>query len=128
MWPKKVELKESRYPARLRLVALGVSCAALLVSALPLSLKALLGLAALAQVRRWRPPLPRRVEVTPQRLRLVLADRRELALTPPFRVLLRPSWLALHCPGHGWVWLFPDQADAGALTPLRQVLSLQRCH
>ena len=48
------------------------------------------------------------------------------ALVPPFRVMLREHWLALHCPRRGWVWVFPDQAGPAALTPLRQVLYLQR--
>ena len=52
--------------------------------------------------------------------------RRRLAVRPPFRALLREHWLALHCPGAGWVWLFPDQLDPAAVTPLRQVLFLQR--
>ena len=49
-----------------------------------------------------------------------------VTLTPPFRVMLREHWLALHCPRRGWVWVFPDQAGPAALTPLRQVLYLQR--
>lgn len=126
MWPKRVDLAGSRYPWRLRLAALGVTGAALLISGLPAGVMALAGLAAMVLARRWCPPPLRRIEVAPERLRLELADRRVLELTPPFRVLLRPSWLALHCPGLGWVCLFPDQAGATAVTPLRQVLWMQR--
>jgi hypothetical protein len=66
------------------------------------------------------------VDVTPGALRLSLRDGRRVILTPPFRVMLREHWLALHCPRRGWVWVFPDQAGPAALTPLRQVLYLQR--
>lgn len=126
MWPKRIELEGSRYPRRLRLAALGVTGAGLLISGLPAGLAAFAGLAAMVLARRWRPPVLCRAEVAPERVRLELADRRVLELTPPFRVLLRPSWLALHCPGQGWVCLFPDQAGAVAVTPLRQVLWMQR--
>ncbi|WP_157933787.1 hypothetical protein [Alloalcanivorax mobilis] len=126
MWPIRVELSASRYPVRLRRVALAITGVALMFSALPLSVAALAGLAAMALARRWRLPLPRAVEVAPQGLRLELADRRRLQVSPPFRVLMRPGWLALHCPDYGWVWLFADQGSAAALTPLRQVLWMQR--
>ena len=126
MWPIRVELSGSRYPARLRRAALAITCVALMFSALPLSVMALAGLAAMALARRWRAPLPRAIDVAPQGLRLELADQRRLDVTPPFRVLMRPGWLALHCPGYGWVWLFADQSSAAALTPLRQVLWMQR--
>ncbi|MFT6599258.1 MAG: hypothetical protein ACJATD_000089 [Alloalcanivorax sp.] len=110
----------------MRCAALGLGAAAILFSGLPLSLAALTGLAALAAARRWRPATPRRVDVTPGALRLSLRDGRRVILTPPFRVMLREHWLALHCPRRGWVWVFPDQAGPAALTPLRQVLYLQR--
>lgn len=126
MWPRRIEPGPSRYPARLRLAGLALAGAALLVSGLPLSLVALLGLAALALARRWRPATPARLAVSPEAVRLVLRDGRRLAVRPPFRALLREHWLALHCPGVGWVWLFPDQLDPAAVTPLRQVLFLQR--
>lgn len=126
MWPIKLELSDSRYPGRLRLAALAITALALVFSALPLSLAALAGLAALALTRRWRAPLPQALQVAPQRLVLELADRRRLEVTPPFRVLVRPTWVALFCPGYGWVWVFADQASAAALTPLRQVLWMQR--
>ena len=82
--------------------------------------------AALVAARRWRPATPRSVDVTPGAVRLSLRDGRRVTLTPPFRVMLREHWLALHCPRRGWVWVFPDQAGPAALTPLRQVLYLQR--
>lgn len=126
MWPRRVELAGSRYPHRLRCAALGSGAAAILLSGLPLSLAALTALAALVAVRRWRPATPRSVDVTPGALRLSLRDGRRVTLTPPFRVMLREHWLALHCPRRGWVWVFPDQAGPAALTPLRQVLYLQR--
>lgn len=100
--------------------------AALALSGLPVSLAGLLGLAVCAGLRRWRPATPRRVEVTPEAITLTLADRRPVSVDAPFRALLRPGWLALHCPGHGWVWLFADQASPAAFTALRQVLWLRR--
>jgi len=126
VWPRRLELGASRYPHRLRGAALLLSGAALLLSGLPLSLVALLGLAALVAAQRWQPALLRVAEVSPGAVRLTLWDGRRVTLTPPFRVMMREHWLALHCPRRGWVWLFPDQAGAKAVTPLRQVLYLQR--
>lgn len=126
MWPRRVELGGSRYPRRLRCAALGAGALAILLSGLPLSLAALTGLAALVAARRWRPAMPRTVDVTPGALRLSLRDGRRVTLTPPFRTMMREHWLAVHCPRRGWVWVFPDQASPAALTPLRQVLYLQR--
>lgn len=126
MWPRKIELGGSRYPHRLRCAALCFSAVAILLSGLPLSVAALTGLAALAAARRWRPAMLRAVDVSPGALRLTLRDGRGVTLTPPFRVMMRERWLALYCPRRGWLWLFPDQAGQAALTPLRQVLYLQR--
>ena len=72
MWPRRVELGGSRYPRRLRCAALGAGALAILLSGLPLSLAALTGLAALVAARRWRPAMPRTVDVTPGALRLSL--------------------------------------------------------
>lgn len=126
MWPRTLDAGPSRYPGRLRLAGLLVALFALTVSGLPLSLMVPPGLAALWLARRWRPATPARIAVSPEAVRLVLRDGRRVAVAAPFRVMLREHWLALHCPGVGWVWLFPDQVGAEAVTPLRQVLLLRR--
>ncbi|MCH2556860.1 MAG: hypothetical protein MK005_06105 [Alcanivorax sp.] len=126
MWPRRLELSASRYPARLRLAAVLTAWWALAASALPLSVAVLPGLAVLIAARRWRPASPARVAVSPEGLRLLLRDGRRVAVAAPFRTVLRARWLAVHCPRVGWVWVFPDQVGAAAVTPLRQVLLLGR--
>lgn len=103
-----------------------LTVAVLALSGLPASLAGLLGLAVHARLRRWRPSMARRATVSPDAVTLTLEDHRELTVEAPFRALVRPGWLALHCPGRGWVWLFADQVPPAALTALRQVLWLQR--
>lgn len=125
MWPRRIEPGPSGYPRRLRALAALITWAALALSGLPFSLAGLLGLAACGALARWRPSMPRVISVAPDALSLTLGDRSQVVVTAPFRAVLRPGWLALHCPGHGWVWLFADQVPAAALTPLRQVLWLQ---
>lgn len=125
MWPRRIEPGPSCYPRRLRGLAALVTWLALALSGLPASLVGLVGLIACAGLARWRPPMPRAISVRPEALSVTLPDHRVVTVEAPFRALLRPGWLALHCPGEGWVWLFPDQASAAALTPLRQVLWLR---
>lgn len=124
MWPIRIDLAPSRYPARLRLAGLLVAWWALAVSGLPLSVAVLPGLLALNATRRWRPAMPTRILVSPEGLRLLLSDGRRLAVVAPFRAMLRERWVALYCAKAGWVWVFPDQVDAATITPLRQVLLL----
>lgn len=93
---------------------------------MPTALAALVGVFCCAGLYRWWPASPTEVRIeTPQRLVLTVAGR-ERTVEAPFRVLLRPCWLALYCPGQGWVWLLPDQVSTQQVTPLRQVLWLQR--
>lgn len=125
MWPRTIEPGPSCRPAGLRVAAASATWVALALSGLPAAAVGLLGLAVCARLRRWRPATPSRVSVTPEVITLTLAERR-VKVEAPFRALLRPGWLALHCPGHGWVWLFADQAPPAALTALRQVLWLRR--
>lgn len=126
MWPTRIDLAPSRYPARLRLAGLLVAWWSLAISGLPLSVAVLPGLLAVIAARRWRPPTPTRIAVSPGAVRLVLDDGRGLAVAAPFRAMLRERWLALYCARAGWVWVFPDQLDDVTVTPLRQVLLLGR--
>tara|TARA_A100001391_G_scaffold120125_2_gene81762 strand:+ start:15477 stop:15860 length:384 start_codon:yes stop_codon:yes gene_type:complete len=126
VWPRHLEISPSRYPARLRLAGLLLAWWSLAASGLPLSVAVLPGLLALSLARRWRPASPARISVSPEGLRMRLRDGRRVAVAAPFRALLPARWLAVHCPRVGWVWVFPDQIGAAAVTPLRQVLLLGR--
>ncbi|GGJ87156.1 hypothetical protein GCM10007426_15400 [Alloalcanivorax dieselolei] len=84
---------------------------------------------------QWTPPQVRAVAVTATEVTLVLengdledrgSEGHRVTVTAPFRAWTPGSWLALRCPGRGWVWIFADQAGEAALTPLRQVLWLNR--
>ncbi|MGI9573583.1 hypothetical protein ACRYJU_05785 [Alloalcanivorax xenomutans] len=129
-FPPRLELRPSAWPRRLRLAALLISALALWHSAVPVwALPPLL--AGLAWwLWRWRPPLVTAVAVTATEVTLVLEnpDLKESRITvaAPFRAWTPGPWLALRCPGRGWVWIFADQAGEAALTPLRQVLWLNR--
>ncbi len=125
MWPRRIELAPSRYPHGLRAGAALITWTALGLSGLPAALTALMGVLASGYLYRWWPVTPSAISVEPERLSLTLPGARQVVVEAPFRALVRPGWLALHCPGHGWVWLFADQASAAALTPVRQVLWLR---
>ncbi|MCU5783528.1 hypothetical protein MA04_02828 [Alcanivorax balearicus MACL04] len=126
-FPPRLELRPSAWPRRLRLAALLISALALWHSAVP-------GW-ALPPLLAGRPPLVTAVAVTATEVTLVLGngdlenpDLKEsrITVTAPFRAWTPGPWLALRCPGRGWVWIFADQAGEAALTPLRQVLWLNR--
>lgn len=125
VWPRRIELTPSRYPHWLRAAAALITWAALALSGLPAGLAALAGVAASGYLYRWWPATARVISVEPDRLLLILAGARQVVVEAPFRAIVRPGWLALHCPGQGWVWLFADQASATTLIPLRQVLWLR---
>lgn len=125
MWPQRIELRPSRYPQGLRAAAALSAWWSLALSDMPMALLALAGVLCCAGLYRWWPASPSVVLVAPHQL-AVTVEGRQWTAEAPFRALLRPRWLALHCPGRGWVWVFPDQASQADLTPLRQVLLLQR--
>ncbi|KAF0804634.1 hypothetical protein A6D6_02901 [Alcanivorax xiamenensis] len=134
-FPPRLELRPSRWPRRLRLAALLIAVLALWHSAVPVWAWPLLLAGLVWGVRRWRPPVVTAVAVTATEVTLVLGnggledrglEERRVTVTAPFRAWTPGPWLALRCPGRGWVWIFADQAGEAALTPLRQVLWLNR--
>ena len=104
---KKLELNPSRYPARLRLLAVLVVAPAILLAQVPWWALVLLLAALPLLVRGWQPAQLSQMELHEQRLTLI--GRHWQELERPRRVLRAGPWMAIQTP-KGWLHLFDDQA------------------
>ena len=114
---KKVELNSSRYPARIRWLAMAAVAPAILLAQMPWWASVLMLLALPLLVWRWRPAQLAQMEIHEQRLTLI--GRHWQELESPRRVLRAGPWMAIQTP-KGWLHLFDDQAPREQLQPFYQ--------
>ncbi|MGB1923013.1 MAG: hypothetical protein ACPHM2_07285, partial [Alcanivorax sp.] len=100
---KKLELSPSRYPARLKWLAVIGVVPAILLTQMPWWALVLLLLALPLLVRGWQPPQLSQMELHEQGLTLI--GRHWQELEQPRRVLRVGPWMAIQTP-KGWLHLF----------------------
>mgnify|MGYP000297723156 FL=1 len=120
---KKVELNPSRYPARIRWLAMAVVAPAVLLAQVPWWASALMLVALPLLVWGGRPAQLAQMELHEQRLTLI--GRHWQELESPRRVLRAGPWMAIQTP-KGWLHLFDDQAPREQLQPFYQWLWTNR--
>lgn len=120
---KKLELTPSRYPARLKWLAVMGVVPAILLTQMPWWALVLLLLVLPLLVRGWQPPQLSQMELHEQGLTLI--GRHWQELEQPRRVLRVGPWMAIQTP-KGWLHLFDDQAPRAQLQPFYQWLWTNR--
>ncbi|MEQ3723317.1 hypothetical protein [Alcanivorax sp.] len=120
---RKVKLASSRYPARLRWLAIGLAALVVVLSPLPGSATLLLLVALPWLVLGWRLPQPETLELHAQTL--TVAGKHTQVMERPLRVIRHGPWLAMQTP-KGWLHVFEDQAPVAELQPFYQWLWVKR--
>ncbi|MBQ0754677.1 MAG: hypothetical protein KBT87_07600 [Gammaproteobacteria bacterium] len=140
-----IELRPSRWPLSLYLLAISLASAAIAISGLTLAFQAVAVLAMVALARHeWR-LWHRRLRISalrfsPALIEVFLSNGEQLVVEPPYRCLVTSRFIALQVPsakgkayflskaltGKMWLQVFDGQIEKMNFCRLRRVLYLQR--